>query len=125
MVSRRGGGRREPRLHPFREEGADDAGEHVAGAGGGEAWIAAVDEDALPGSGDERARALEEDDAAESVDGAADGLEPVRVDPCRVLADQAPELAGVWGQDSRSGPVSRLELPERVPVDDGRDFRLR
>ena len=48
----------------------------------------AVDEDAFSGRGDQGAGALEQDDAAERVDRAAHGREPVRVDPGRLLADQ-------------------------------------
>ena len=86
--------------------------------------IAAVDEDARSRRCDQRAGALEQDDAAEALDRAAHGLEPVRVHPRRLLADQPAQLAGVRRQDARRGPLGRLERPERVAVDHGRQLRL-
>ena len=78
-----------------------------------------------PGRGDQRPGALEQDDAAEPVDRAAHGREPVRVDPGGLLADQPAELAGMRSQHARRGPLLGLERQERIAVDDRGQLRLR
>ncbi len=92
--------------------------------GGGENRSATVHEHALAGSGDQAPVAFEQDDAAEPVHSPSSRLEPVRVHPRRLLVDQPPELAGMRREDTWRGPVTRLELPERVAVDDGGELRV-
>ena len=67
--------------------------------------------------------ALQEHDAAEPRRRAAHRVEPVRVDLARVDPEQPRELARVRRQDRRRAPLERLELPERVGVDDDRQRR--
>ena len=54
------------------------------------------------------------------VDRTLHGFEPVLVHPARVLAEQPPELARMWSQHARRGPVGCLELVEGVRIDDCR-----
>ena len=64
---------------------------------------------------------LSRHDRAESLGAAPRGLEPVRVHPAAVVAEQPRELARVRRQHGRRGPVDGLELEERVGVDDRRE----
>jgi len=82
--------------HALREEGAGDAGEDVAGAGGGEGGGRGVlDRGAAVGGGDHGVGALEDDHGAGAGGGGAGGGEAVGGDP----AEEAGELAGVGGDD--------------------------
>src|SRR5581483_10668742 len=105
--------------------GGRDPGEDVARARGRERRQAqCAHEDAAAGRSDERVLALEDDDAAEALRRLPDRCETVRGDLLRVAPEQAPELALVWREDARRRPPARLELEERVGVDDRGHFDL-
>ena len=118
---RRGGGRR---LQTLGEERRDHARQHVARAGRRERRRPERDDEhALAGRGDERVGSLQEADAAEALRRLLHRLEPVRVDPGRLAAEQPAELARVRSQHRRRGPLERLEPEEPVGVDDRRQRR--
>ena len=110
----------ETAVQPLCQERADDPGEHVAGARGRERREARHDQRLLARRRDDRPVALEEHDAPESLDGAPARLEPVRVDPGGVDVEHAPELARVRRQHRRRRTCERLQVEERVRVDDRR-----
>ena len=74
---------------------------------------------------DQRVGALEQDDARKALDRSAQSLEPVGVDPHRVLADQPRELACVRGEHARPGPLGGFELEQRICIDDRGHVELR
>ena len=93
-VGDRCGRGRSLRLESFREERRDHAGEDVAGARSSERRRPEVaDDDACAGCSDDRVRALEQHDGAESINRLLRRGEPVRADPVRVDTEEASELA--------------------------------
>ena len=111
------------RLDPFREERRDDPRQHVAGAGGRERRRPVRrDEHSLARRGDDRVGALQQHDRAEPRRRAPRRVEPVRVDLAGVDAQEPRELAAVRCQNRRRSARERLELPERIRVEDDRDL---
>ena len=91
-------------LQALGEERADDPGEDVARAGGRERRRAGRrDEHALPGAATSVSAPLSRTTQPKRSTRAAHGLEPVRVDPRRLLAEQPRELARVRRQHGRRG----------------------
>ena len=83
---------------PAGEQGAHDARQHVAGAGGRHAGVAGrVDRDAAVGVRDQRALALQDDDRARRGRRAARGLQPAALDlgrrSSRAAAPSRPDAA--------------------------------
>ena len=116
-VRRGGSGRCEPRLDSLGQERGQDPRQHVAGAGRRQPRsVGDADERALAGRGDDRVGALEQADGSEALGAALRRLEPVRVHPGGLLAEQARELARVRSQHGAAAPVARLELVQRVRV---------
>jgi hypothetical protein len=125
MRGRRGGGS-ESRLHPLGQERGHYPREYVAAAGSREpGGVDCPHEHAVPRCSDQRVCPLQKDDAVIALDCLFERSEPVRIDPARVLSYQASELAGVRRQDGRRVPLERLQLEERVRVDDRRQLGLR
>ena len=80
-------------IHSLRQERSENAGENVSRSGGGECGGPRIaDEDAFSRCADEGVWALQQDDAPESLHGAAECREPMCVDSARVFSDQAREL---------------------------------
>ena len=111
VMGRRAGRRCDPWLHPLGQERADHAGEHIAGTRRGEAWMPPSTSTPVASAAISVSGPLQQDDAAEAVDSPPNRLEPVRVDPRRLLFDQAPELAGV----RREHPSVRASRRARAP----------
>jgi len=84
------------RLHPFREERRDDAGQYVTGAGGRESRSpVGRHEHARARRRDEGVGTFQQHDRAEARGRAAHSVETVRVDLASLEAEQAGELTGV------------------------------
>ena len=92
----------------------------VASDGGPEA----ADEHAFARSGDDRVGAFQQADAAEALDSPRGRLQAMGVHPRRLHVEQAGQLAGVRRQDGGRLPLERLQLEQRVGVDDGGQLRL-
>ncbi len=108
----RAGAGGEPRLHPFREEGPDHAGEDVAGAGGRERRRpVGGDEHALARRGDERVGAFEEHRGPEARSGPPYRLEAMRVDLLGLGSEKACELARVRRHHRRAPPARTARAP--------------
>ncbi len=109
------------------EEGADDAGEHVAGARGRERRRSRVADDAPPvGRAHDRVGPLEQRRRAEALGAARRGLEPVRGDPrpSSTSSSRASSPAcGVSTVGAARSPGSSAE--ERVGVHDSGQRRAR
>ncbi len=116
-VGDRCGRGRSLRLESFREERRDHAGKDVAGARSGERRRPEVaDDDACAGCSDDRVRALEQHDGAESINRLLRRGEPVRADPVRVDAEEASELAGVRRENRRRSSIEGFEVEERIGI---------
>ena len=81
------------RVHSLRQERAENAGENVSRSSCCECGGPRVaDQDPLSRCADDGVGAFQQDDAPESLHGAAECREAMCVDPARVLSDQAREL---------------------------------
>ena len=123
-VRDRGRRRRVDGVEALREERADDAGQHVARAGGRERRRAGVADDrAAVGRATIVSAPLSSDDRAEALGAAARGLEPVRGDPLRSMSSSRASSPACGVSMSGARRARRLEPEEPVGVDDHRERR--
>lgn len=92
-VSDGSGGGGLARVHSLCQKRGENAGENVSCSSCGECCGPRIaDEDPFSRCADECVGAFQQDDAPESLHGAAECREAMCVDPARVLSDQAREL---------------------------------
>ena len=104
---------------PFARNAATIAGQDVAGAGGRERRRRRAAQTSVPSPGAATivSAPLSRQTQPKRSAARARGLEPVRVHPRRLLAEQPAELARVRREHGARPPVARLELVERVRVE--------
>ena len=115
------------RLHPLGQGGRDDAGQHVARAGGGQGGRArAVDHRRAARRAGDRARALQHHHGAGQLGQLAGAGQAVGLHLGPLASQQPRRLAGVGREDRRRGPPAQprralAQVPEAVGVDHRRE----